>query len=73
MMKKSFGVIALFSIAAVAVLCCSSPRRENKTDVEDSALTSELLCSSDSPTHFKFYLENSGSMKGFFKGTSGAI
>lgn len=72
MMKKSFGVIALFSIAAVTSLNCSGPRRDNTTEVESLASSSELLCSSHSPTHYKFYLENSGSMKGFFRGTSDA-
>ena len=61
----------LLSFASITAFSCDSPRK-SKT-VEDINASSELqITRPQSPTHYEFYIESSGSVKGFFKGTSGA-
>ena len=61
----------LLSFVSITAFSCDSPRK-SKT-VEDINTSSELqITRSPSPAHYKFYIENSGSVKGFFNGTSRA-
>ena len=71
-MKNQVSRLALlFSVVAIVAVSCDSPRKEKSN--EDEKTSSVIQVShSQSPTHYKFYLENSGSVRGFFKGTSDA-
>ena len=61
----------LLSFASITAFSCDSPRK-SKT-VGNINTSSELqITRSQSPIHYKFYIESSGSVRGFFKGTSGA-
>ena len=71
-MKNQVSRMALLlSFVSITAFSCDSPRK-SKT-VEDINTSSELqITRSPSPAHYKFYIENSGSVKGFFNGTSRA-
>ena len=71
-MKNQVSRMALLlSFVSITAFSCDSPRKSKP--VEDINTSSELqITRSQSPTHYKFYIESSASVRGFFKGTSGA-
>ena len=71
-MKNQVSRLALLlSVIIITSMSCDSPRKSKSID--DANLSSEVQVNhSQVPIHYRIYLENSGSVRGFFKGTSGA-
>jgi len=71
-MKNQISHLAiLLSVITFTTMSCDSPRKSKSID--DANLSSEVQVNHPrTPIHYKIYLENSGSVKGYFKGTSGA-
>ena len=71
-MKNQVSRLALLlSIVTITTISCDSPRKSKS--IENANMSSDIqIAHPQTPTHYKIYLENSGSVKGYFKGTSDA-